>query len=217
MPDRLRVASPSVHLGEAVHGGLGSLLGLGSLDPSGGSHEPPGGSSGHATGCGPVTLTLWDRPVRNFCCLLSALLSTSWLQRGSLSESRQLPSCVAASSNAPADIQDIESISSLAAGMSRPIWDGATVSAASAGCAVSRVEDVTGITCTPAHIATVVATHLPSSAPEPRFRLFFCVTARLAFTRLHAGLLLSLSGSSAGLAGFTVCRLFLSSASTCSN
>jgi hypothetical protein len=45
----------------------------------------------------------------------------------------------------------------------------------SAGCAVSRVADVTGITRTPAHIATGAAARLPSSAPEPRFRLFFCV------------------------------------------
>jgi hypothetical protein len=113
--------------------------------------------------------------------------------------------------------------------MSRPVCDGATVSAASAGCTVSWAEDVTGITRTLAHIAPGVAARLPSSAPEPRFWLFFCVAAtfdspadipdvvsllfsaagmsRLTFARLHAGLRLSLSGGSAGLAGLAVCSV----------
>ncbi len=65
-----------------------------------------------------------------------------------------------------------------------------------------------------------LATRLPSSAPEPRLRHFFFLAAgtfRLAFARLHAGLRLSLSGGSAGLAGFAVCGLLSPSASTCSN
>jgi hypothetical protein len=52
-----------------------SLPGLGSLDPSGGTRESPGGWSGHAVGYGPVNLTLWERPVRKSCRLPSVPLS----------------------------------------------------------------------------------------------------------------------------------------------